>query len=87
MGQILAAVAVLGVFAAFLYGMVRLGNWARRRGVGGEVMGPFEEIWHPAAREFRFEIRIQDERKVPLPSADDRLKHAARRARRSRRQG
>jgi hypothetical protein len=36
-------------------------------------MGPFDEIWHPAAHRFRFEIQVQEERMVPLPSPGDRL--------------
>lgn len=34
-------------------------------------MGPFEEMWHPAATRYRTEIRVQEERMTPRPSADD----------------
>ena len=56
--------------AAVLGALAWLGVRGRRRGVGGEVMGPFEEMWHPAATRYRAEIRVQAERMVPLPSAD-----------------
>jgi hypothetical protein len=44
---------------------------ARRRGIGGSMMGPFEEMWHPAAAGSQLEIQVQSERKKPLPSPDD----------------
>ncbi|MEU0551293.1 hypothetical protein [Micromonospora sp. NPDC005979] len=48
-----------------------LGVRGRRRGVGGEVMGPFEEMWHPAATRYRAEVRVQERRMTPRSSADD----------------
>ncbi len=42
----------------------------RRRG-GGAVMGPFEEIWHPAAQLTRIEVREQAERRAPSPAPSD----------------
>jgi hypothetical protein len=44
--------------AAIAVGLVWLGRRVRRRGVGGEVMGPFEEIWHPAAYRARMELEV-----------------------------
>jgi hypothetical protein len=70
--EILAFLAVAGCVAGISGGLVALGSRARRRGVGGEVMGPFEEIWHPAAHRFRAEIRVHEERMVPMPSPDPR---------------
>jgi hypothetical protein len=57
--------------ALVLAALVWLGVHGRRRGVGGEVMGPFEEMWHPAATRYRAEIRVQEQRMTPRPSADD----------------
>jgi len=37
------------------------------------LMGPFEEMWHPAAVRARIEIQVQDERAAPTPSPGDRL--------------
>jgi hypothetical protein len=34
-------------------------------------MGPFDEIWHPAAQRARTEIQIQDERAAPAPFPGD----------------
>ncbi|SBT50394.1 hypothetical protein [Micromonospora auratinigra] len=61
---------VLGGLAAVLGLLARLAARVRRRGVGGTVMGPFDEIWHPAAHRFRAEIQVHEERLVPLPSAE-----------------
>jgi hypothetical protein len=67
----LAFLVVAGAAAAIMGGLAWLGSRVRRRGVGGAVMGPFDEIWHPAAHRFRFEIQVQEERMVPMPSPDD----------------
>jgi hypothetical protein len=56
---------------AMLAGLPWLASRARRSGMGGAIMGPFDEIYHPAAHRFRAEIQVQEERMVPLPSADD----------------
>ncbi|MEU1362874.1 hypothetical protein ABZ356_23885 [Micromonospora zamorensis] len=56
-----------GCVAAILGILWWLASRVRRRGIGGEVMGPFDEIWHPAAHRFRSEIRVQDARAVPMP--------------------
>ena len=57
--------------AAILGTLVWLGRWVRRRGIGGGIMGPLDEIYHPAAHRFRLEIQVHEERMVPMPSADD----------------
>ncbi|MEU4470641.1 hypothetical protein [Micromonospora sp. NPDC023888] len=56
-----------GSVAAILGALWWLASRVRRRGIGGEVMGPFEEMWHPAAHRIRAEIRVQDARVVPMP--------------------
>ncbi|MTD13987.1 hypothetical protein GIS00_08525 [Nakamurella sp. YIM 132087] len=38
---------------------------ARCRRTGGDVLGAFDEIWHPAAVAPRIEIRVQDQRGAP----------------------
>ncbi|WP_460864857.1 hypothetical protein [Rhodococcus aerolatus] len=48
--------------------------WLARRGRGGggyTIMGPFDEMWHPAAVEARLEVLAQDERPAPAPSPGD----------------
>jgi hypothetical protein len=64
---------VLGVVAAFA--LVGAALWwlavrVRRRG-GGDVLGPFDELWHPAAHRTRIEIQEQAERRTPAPSPRD----------------
>lgn len=71
MVDFLAFLGTAAGVAAIAAGLVWLGRRVRRRGVGGEVMGPFEEIWHPAAHRARMELEVQEERMVPLPSPGD----------------
>ncbi|MGY0004308.1 hypothetical protein [Micromonospora sp. I033] len=60
-----AVLLVVGCLAAILVLLARLGARVRRRGVGGDVMGPFDEIWHPSAHRFRAEVKVYEERVVP----------------------
>lgn len=71
---VLSFLALAAAFAVVFGGIMWVGKRARRRGIGGEVMGPFEELWHPAAREYRFMIRVQEVRRVPLPATGDKLR-------------
>lgn len=68
---VLVGVTVLG---GVLGALVWLARRVRRRGIGESVMGPFEEIWHPAGQRARIEIRVQEERAVPMASPDDSLR-------------
>lgn len=36
-------------------------------------MGPFEELWHPAAVRARVETQVQEELAAPTPTPGDRL--------------
>lgn len=66
--------SVLGVLTV-LVGLPYLAARARRRGVGtASMMGPFEEIWHPAATSARHEVELQEERREPTPSPGRRLR-------------
>ncbi|MEU7974533.1 hypothetical protein AB0B48_21110 [Micromonospora sp. NPDC049089] len=67
MDEVLIMVVFVGCLAAVLGTLWWLASRVRRRGIGGEVMGPFEEMWHPAAHRFRAEIRVQESRAVPMP--------------------
>jgi len=73
MGEFWALLAVAGFFAAIMRALLWLGSRVRRRGGGGSeaFMGPFEEIWHPAAHRARFETLVVEERVVPMPTPDD----------------
>ncbi len=72
MDGLLAAVVVLAGFGLVLSALAWLGSRVRRRGIGDLVMGPFDEIWHPAAHLTRIEIQAQEERAAPMPSPSDR---------------
>jgi len=61
----------LAGFAAVVGGLAWLGRRARRRGVGGSVLGAVDEIFHPAAYQPRIEGQQQAERKVNAPSPGD----------------
>ncbi|WFF00992.1 hypothetical protein [Micromonospora sp. WMMD964] len=65
--DVLIFLVVAACVAAILGILTWLAVRVRRRGIGGEVMGPFEEIWHPAAHRSRAEIRVQEARSVPMP--------------------
>ena len=74
MGDVLALVMDLAAFGVTLGGLAWLATRVRRRGLGDSLMGPFDEIWHPAADRARIEIRVQDERPVPAPLPGDQLR-------------
>ena len=73
MGDFLLLLAAPGVLVGVMVLLAWLGLRVRRRGAGGTggVMGPFEEIWHPAAHRARLETEVVEERLVPMPSPDD----------------
>lgn len=65
---------VVGAGAAAVTGVLLwLGGRVRRRGVGMAMMNPIDEIYHPAAHHFRFEIEQQEQRLLPMPAADDQV--------------
>jgi hypothetical protein len=70
------ALVVLALFGAILGGLALVAQRVRRSGTGGSdssMMGPFEELWHPAAVRARIETQAQEERPAPAPSPGDRL--------------
>lgn len=71
MAEVLAFVAVIAGIAAILGGLALLASRARSRRIGGAFMGPFDEIYNPAAHRARIEIHQQAEHAAPRPSPDD----------------
>ncbi|OLR94377.1 hypothetical protein [Actinokineospora bangkokensis] len=71
MTALAAPLIVLTLFATVLAGLPWLASRVRRRGVGSEVLGPFEEMWHPAAVRTRVEVQAQEERPAPTPNPGD----------------
>jgi hypothetical protein len=73
--DVLALLIVMAIFGVSLGGLAWLARRVRRRGVGGDysLMGPFDEMWNPAALRARIEVQVHDERAAPPPSPGDRL--------------
>lgn len=71
MAVVLALAAVGGPVA----GLTWLARRVRSRGGSGgySLMGPFDELWHPAAVAARLEVQVQEERQEPSPAPGDRL--------------
>lgn len=65
----LVTFAVLAVICA---GLMRFALWARRKGIGGGLMGPIDEAWHPSADRFRRETAVHEQRVLPPRPGDDR---------------
>nr|WP_202806578.1 hypothetical protein [Kribbella catacumbae] len=61
----------MGLVVGFLGLLAWASARSRRRGIGASMMGPFEEMYHPAAAQSHVELRLQTERKKPLPSPED----------------
>jgi hypothetical protein len=81
MEDLLAFLAVAGGFAAILGAVAWLGTRIRRRGIGGGLMGPIEEIYSPGAHRARLDIQTHEERMAPMSSPDDQWSRIRSRAR------
>ncbi|GIH02116.1 hypothetical protein Rhe02_01830 [Rhizocola hellebori] len=69
--EFLAFLMVAGGFAIIMGGFVWLASVMRRRGLGGAVMGPLDEVYQPNAHRSRFDLQVQEEAGAPSASADD----------------
>jgi hypothetical protein len=79
--DLLAFLVVAGGFATILAVVAWLGIRIRRRGIGGGLMGPIDEIYNPGAHRARLDIQTHEERMVPMPSPDDQWSRIRSRAR------
>lgn len=70
--------AVAAVYGSVIGALLLLAAKVRRSGVGGGVMGPFEEMWHPEGNQYRIVVEQYEERGVSTPSPDDDDEAAAR---------
>jgi len=68
---ILAALGVGALYGVLVGGLAWIGVRARRRRVGSDVLGAFDEIWHPAGHRHRVEVRQHDQRVEPAPAPGD----------------
>jgi hypothetical protein len=72
-----AFLLVAAGFAVILAGFAWLASRIRRRGLGGALMGPLDEVYNPATHRLRFEIQTHEQRMVPIPPADDQRRRDA----------
>jgi hypothetical protein len=60
-----------GGYAAVIGSLIWIAIRVRRSGVGGSVLGVFDEIYHPDAHGSRLVIQVLEQRGVSMPSPDD----------------
>ena len=63
--EMVGAVVVVPAVSAWL------GLRARRRGIGGSVLAPFEEIWDPTSHRTDVAVHQLAERRAPAPAPGD----------------
>lgn len=75
MSDAVAVVLALAAVGGPVAGLAWLARRVRSRGTSGgySLMGPFDELWHPAAVAARVEVQVQEERQEPSPAPGDRL--------------
>ncbi|BCY06767.1 hypothetical protein [Actinoplanes sp. L3-i22] len=59
------------VLAVLLWAFARFGSWVKRKGIGGGIMGPIDEVWRPSADRSRRETAIHEQRVLPPRPGDD----------------
>jgi hypothetical protein len=69
-----ALLVVAAGFAIILGAFMWLASTMRRRGLGGAVMGPLDEVYQPNAHRSRFDLQVQEEVGSPAASPDDQVK-------------
>jgi hypothetical protein len=67
MTDLLIVLGLLAAFALVVAALWWLAVRVRRRG-GGDVLGPFDELWHPAAHRPGIEVQEQPDRRTPAPT-------------------
>ena len=70
MTDLLVPLGLVAAFALVVAALWWLAVRVRRRS-DGDVLGPFDELWHPAAHRTRIEKQEQEELRAPAPSRDD----------------
>ncbi|WP_222264454.1 hypothetical protein [Modestobacter marinus] len=72
MGDLALAAEVVVAVVAVPVAVALLGHRARRRGIGGSVPAPLEEIGDPVANRTNIEVQVHAERTTPAPAPGDR---------------
>ncbi len=67
MGDLALAAEIVAALVAVPVAVALLGRRARRRGIGGSVLAPLEEIWDPVANRTNIEVQVQAEQAAPAP--------------------
>ncbi|MEV0720598.1 hypothetical protein [Asanoa sp. NPDC050611] len=73
MTDVAPLLALAAAFVAVLASLAWLGIRVRRRGIGGGLMGPVDELYHPGAHRSRLEIQVHEQRTTP-PRDDPALR-------------
>jgi hypothetical protein len=71
MGDVALVVEFVAALVFVLGGYAWLGRRARRRGIGGSVLAPFEEVWDPVAHRTNVEVQQVAEQRGPAPVPGD----------------
>ncbi|WP_448611885.1 hypothetical protein [Geodermatophilus sp. URMC 60] len=72
MSEVALVIEVLAVLIGVPAGCAWLGRRARRRGIGGSVLAPLEEVWDPGAHRTNIEVQVLAERAAPTSVPGDR---------------
>ena len=72
MTEVLTIVAFFAGFGLVSVALVWLARRVRRRGIGGGLMGPVDELWRPDTHRLRQEIEMHEQRTLPVPAPEDR---------------
>ena len=65
--EVALAIELLAVLVGIPAGYAWPGRRARRRGIGGSVLAPLEEVWDPGAHRTHVEVQVLAEREAPAP--------------------
>ncbi|MEU5028084.1 hypothetical protein [Streptomyces milbemycinicus] len=75
MGELLPFLMVVASLAAVMGFFTWLAVLVRRRGVAGaafrSIVDVYDQAWHATGHDSHYEIQVQAERKLPIPSPDD----------------
>ncbi|WP_067564213.1 hypothetical protein [Nocardia acidivorans] len=73
MDSVVALALAISPIVLFAAAFELIVHRARRRGIGGSVVGPFQEMWDPGSLRAQLTVETQAEEAAPNPSPDDGL--------------